>query len=203
MTKIRDHVTGGTKAPRLDRLEATLESVVQPRQVGLAHIVIPLRQAKIDLPFWQSWRCIAGDATVLDANADRLHLRRVLDERPDGTKEGTVYRITRGGRGSMVLVDEEYFNGWMAALDEMRRPDWRESHDQPSRDIAAGRGRNLDTVAKELGLEGRSHAGRRESARRIARPRRKKGQLESTYNEAEHPATIPAPPHTAAPCPRR
>jgi PHD/YefM family antitoxin component YafN of YafNO toxin-antitoxin module len=117
--------------------------------------------------------------------------------------EGTVYRITRGGRGSMVLVDEEYFNGWMAALDEMRRPDWREVHDQTSRDIAAGRGRNLDTVAKELGLEGRSHAGRRGSARRIARPRRKKGQLESTYNEAEHPATIPAPPHTAAPCPRR
>jgi len=67
--------------------------------------------------------------------------------------ERTVYRITRGGRGSMVLVDEEYFNGWMAALDETRRPDWREVHDQTSRDITAGRGRNLDTVAKELGLE--------------------------------------------------
>jgi hypothetical protein len=40
MTKIRDHVTGGTKAPRLDRLEATLEGVVQPRRVGLAHVVI-------------------------------------------------------------------------------------------------------------------------------------------------------------------
>src|SRR5678815_5089836 len=52
--------------------------------------------------------------------------------------EGTVYRITRGGRGSMVLVDEAYFNGWMAALDEMRRPDWREAYDQTSRDIAAG-----------------------------------------------------------------
>lgn len=90
--------------------------------------------------------------------------------------EGTVYRITRGGRGSMVLVDEEYFNGWMAALDEMRRPDWREVYDQTSRDIAAGRGRDLDTVAKELGLESRSHAGRRKSARRTARPRRQKGR---------------------------
>jgi hypothetical protein len=74
MTKIRDHVTGGTKVPRLDRLEATLEGVVQPRQVGLAHVVIRLRQAKIDLPLRQSWRCIAGDATVLDANADCFHL---------------------------------------------------------------------------------------------------------------------------------
>jgi PHD/YefM family antitoxin component YafN of YafNO toxin-antitoxin module len=27
--------------------------------------------------------------------------------------DGTVYRITRGGRGSMVLVDEAYFKaGW-------------------------------------------------------------------------------------------
>jgi PHD/YefM family antitoxin component YafN of YafNO toxin-antitoxin module len=90
--------------------------------------------------------------------------------------EGTVYRVTRGGHGSMVLVGEEYFNGWMAALDEMRRPDWREVHARTSGDIAAGRGRNLDTVAKELGLEDRSHAGRRGSARRIARPRRQKGR---------------------------
>ena len=90
--------------------------------------------------------------------------------------EGTIYRITRGGRGSMVLVDEEYFNGWMAALDEMRRPDWREVYDQTSRDIAAGRGRDLDAVAKELGLEGRSHTGRRKSARRAARPRRPKSR---------------------------
>jgi len=61
----------------------------------------------------------------------------------------------------VVLVDEQYFNGWMAALDEMRRPDWRETCDQTTRDIVAGRGRDLDTVAKELGLEGRSHEARR------------------------------------------
>jgi PHD/YefM family antitoxin component YafN of YafNO toxin-antitoxin module len=90
--------------------------------------------------------------------------------------EGTVYRITRGGRGSMVLVDEHYFNGWMAALDEMRRPDWREVYDQTTRDIAAGRGRSLDVVAKELGLEGRSHADRSAPAPRAARPRRRKSR---------------------------
>jgi len=53
----------------------------------------------------------------------------------------------------------QYLRGWAAALDEMRRPDWREVHDRTSRDIAAGRGRDLDTVAKELGLE--RPAGRR------------------------------------------
>ena len=88
--------------------------------------------------------------------------------------EGTVYRITRGGRGSMVLVDEKYFNGWMAALDEMRRPDWREVYAQTTRDIAARRGRNLDVVAKELGLEGSPHATRRTPAQRAARTRRTK-----------------------------
>jgi PHD/YefM family antitoxin component YafN of YafNO toxin-antitoxin module len=90
--------------------------------------------------------------------------------------EGTVYRITRGGRGSMVLVDEDYFNGWMAALDEMRRPDWREVHERTTRDIAAGRGRDLDAVAKELGLEDRPHAGGRRSTRRTPRARSQKGR---------------------------
>jgi len=58
---------------------------------------------------------------------------------------------------TMALVDEQHFNGWMAALDEMRRPDWRETYDQTTRDIVAGRGRDLDVVAKQLGLEGRAH----------------------------------------------
>ena len=90
--------------------------------------------------------------------------------------EGTIYRITRGGRGSMVLVDEEYFNGWMAALDEVRRPDWRETYDQTSRDIAAGRGHDLDVVVKELGLEGHSRTARKTPARRAPRTRRRKSR---------------------------
>jgi len=90
--------------------------------------------------------------------------------------EGTVYRITRGGRGSMVLVDEQYFNGWMAALDEMRRPDWRETYAQTTRDIAARRGRTLEVVAKELGLEGSRHPARRAPARRAPTGRRTKSR---------------------------
>src|SRR3990167_2518805 len=73
-------------------------------------------------------------------------------------QHGTIYRVTRGGRGSMVLVDEESFDGWMAALDEMRRSDWREVHAETSRDIATRRGRPLEAVAQELKLEGLPHA---------------------------------------------
>ena len=54
-----------------------------------------------------------------------------------------------------------YLRGWAAALDEMRRSDWREVYDQTSRDIAAGRGRGLETIVKELGLQSRSGQTRR------------------------------------------
>ena len=90
--------------------------------------------------------------------------------------EGTIYRITRGGRGSMVLVDNEYYEGWMAAIDEMRRPDWRESLAEGRRDAASGRGRSLDVIAKELGLEGSPDATRRTPARGASRARRKKAR---------------------------
>jgi PHD/YefM family antitoxin component YafN of YafNO toxin-antitoxin module len=94
----------------------------------------------------------------------------------DVEASGTIYRITRGGRGSMVLVDEEYFDGWMAALDEMRRPGWRDVWLETADDIAAGRGRTLDVVAQDLRLEGSSNTPSRKPASRPSRPRRKKGR---------------------------
>jgi PHD/YefM family antitoxin component YafN of YafNO toxin-antitoxin module len=93
--------------------------------------------------------------------------------------EGTIYRITRGGRGSMVLLDEEYFDGWMSALDEMQRPDWREVLAETKRDVAAGRGRSLDAYVKEKGLEGvagAAHPASRKPARRAPETGRKKGR---------------------------
>jgi PHD/YefM family antitoxin component YafN of YafNO toxin-antitoxin module len=87
--------------------------------------------------------------------------------------EGTVYRITRGGRGSMVLVDEEYFEAWMHAIDEMRRPDWRETWSRAREDAAAGRGRDFDVISKELGLEATPHTRRRNPATRAPRARGK------------------------------
>ncbi len=96
------------------------------------------------------------------------HAARIAE---DVETAGTIYRITRGGRGSMVLVDEDYFDGWMAALDELRRPDWQAAWAETSRDIAAGRGRSLDAVTKELGLEGSPDPTRRAPARGAARLR--------------------------------
>ena len=93
--------------------------------------------------------------------------------------EGTVYRITRRGRGALVLVDEEYFDGWMAAIEEMQRPDWREVLAETQRDVDAGRMRSLDDYVKERGLEGpkgSAHASSRKPARRAPRTRRKKSR---------------------------
>jgi len=87
--------------------------------------------------------------------------------------EGTVFRVTRGGRGSMVLVDESYFDGWMAALDEMRRPGWQERLAQARREVAAKRGRSLDAIAKEMGLEGTAHPDRRAAPPRASTSRRR------------------------------
>ncbi len=57
---------------------------------------------------------------------------RIADE----IESGTIYRITRGGRGSMVLIDEEYFEGWMAAIEEDPRPDWQQVLVETRRDVA-------------------------------------------------------------------
>jgi len=94
----------------------------------------------------------------------------------DIERKGTIYRITRGGRSSMVLVDTEYYQGWMAAIDEMRRRDWREVLAEGHRDAAAGRGRSLDVIAQELGLEGSPRPKSRPPTRRTPRTSRKKSR---------------------------
>jgi PHD/YefM family antitoxin component YafN of YafNO toxin-antitoxin module len=93
---------------------------------------------------------------------------------------GAIYRITRGGRGSMVLVDEEYFEGWMHALDEMKRPGWQSMLADARRDVAARRGRDLDAVAKELRLEGTTHRPGRAAAEKPASARRKQGRQDAS-----------------------
>ncbi len=89
---------------------------------------------------------------------------------------GAIYHITRGGRGSMVLIDEEYFEGWMHALDEMKRPGWETMLAETRRDVAAGRGRDLDVIVKELGIEGSSHRKGRATARGAAGVRGNQGR---------------------------
>jgi hypothetical protein len=86
--KISDHVSRRTKPAGLDRLEAALQGIVQSRQLGLGHVVGRIRESEINLPFRQSWRCFAGDAAVLDANANRLHLSK--DILPSNPREYAV-----------------------------------------------------------------------------------------------------------------
>ena len=103
-------------------------------------------------------------------------VRNITRVAEDVESSGTIYRITRGGRGSMLLVDEEYFEGWLAARDEMRRANWKTVYAETGRDIEAGHGRPLDDVAREPGLEGTAHAKGRGAAPRAARARRSKSR---------------------------
>ena len=81
------------------------------------------------------------------------NVSRIADE----IEGGAIYRITRGGRGNMVLLDEEYFDGWMAAIEEMQRPGWQAALRRSRQDVAAGRGKDLESIVKELGLEDPAH----------------------------------------------
>ncbi len=89
---------------------------------------------------------------------------------------GTIYRITRGRRQSMLLMDTRHFESWMVAIELMQRPNWREEWDAASRDIAEGRLYDLDDVLAELGLDTPAARKRKKAARRPARTRRRKGR---------------------------
>ena len=54
MTKISDSLASRAKAAGLDRLEATLEGLVQPRELRLGQLVIAIREGEINLPLGQS-----------------------------------------------------------------------------------------------------------------------------------------------------
>src|SRR3954471_15943008 len=73
MTKVRDGLPRRAKAAGLDRLKAALERIVQPRQLGLGHLVVSIRENQIDVSLGQTRRCIARDAAILDVDTDRLH----------------------------------------------------------------------------------------------------------------------------------
>jgi hypothetical protein len=100
MTEVRDDLPRRAKAPGLDRLKAELERIVQPRQLGLGHLVIAIREDQIDVPLGQARRCIAGDAAILDVDADRFHSSKptLLDASSDPIDEGARPIILRGKR---------------------------------------------------------------------------------------------------------
>jgi PHD/YefM family antitoxin component YafN of YafNO toxin-antitoxin module len=92
----------------------------------------------------------------------------------DIDSSGAVYHVKRPGHRDMLLMDEEYFEGWRVVFELMQRPSWREELEQSRRDFAAGRHRELDEVAKELGLDRPAQPRRRSTAPRAAAASRTK-----------------------------
>jgi PHD/YefM family antitoxin component YafN of YafNO toxin-antitoxin module len=100
------------------------------------------------------------------------HMERIAN---DIEAKGTVYRIKRPGHPTMLLMDDQYFDGWMAVIDIMRMPNWREQWDESNRQIAEGRGRELETIVRELGLDRPTVRNGRGTARRTSVRRNAKG----------------------------
>jgi len=101
-------------------------------------------------------------------NMDRV-IRDVGDSK-------VIYRITRGNRSPMMLVDEEYLRSWLALVEDMQRPDWPSDWQKEERDIAEGRLQELDSVLRALRRDRRAHAHRSDVARRPTRARTRKGR---------------------------
>lgn len=88
---------------------------------------------------------------------------------------GAVYTIKRPGRATMLMMDEEYFESWLAVIDLMKNPKWREELEQSKRDFAEGRYRTLDEIEKELDLDRPAPTRRRAAAASSTRSGRSKG----------------------------
>lgn len=92
----------------------------------------------------------------------------------DIEEAGTVYRIQRRGRRSMLLMDQEYFEGWVATVEFMQlHPNWEQELAEARTDFDEGRCKTLDEVRVELGLDRSPLAKRVRSTRRTTRRRRR------------------------------
>ena len=91
---------------------------------------------------------------------------------------GTVYRVERPGHRSMLLIDLDYFDGRIAALEFMQmHPNWREEIEEGRREFREGKCIPLDLALRELGLDEPSPKTKRAKAtRRSARARRTKSR---------------------------
>ena len=57
--------------------------------------------------------------------------------------------ITQRGRAAAVLASAEVFEGYLATLDEMSHPDWRERLERAERESKAGKGIELEKFLKK------------------------------------------------------
>lgn len=77
---------------------------------------------------------------------------------------GTVYCIKRRGKAGIMLVDASQYE----AMQQLQHAHWRERLAQSQRDFAAGRDRDLEEIARELGLDRPAQPRRRSPASRTA-----------------------------------
>jgi PHD/YefM family antitoxin component YafN of YafNO toxin-antitoxin module len=94
----------------------------------------------------------------------------------DIDSSGAVYRIKRPGRPRVLMMTEEYFEGWLVVAELSGNPEVREQLEQSRRDAAAGRGRTLDEIEKELGLDRPASTSRSRAASRTTRASRAKSE---------------------------
>ena len=87
----------------------------------------------------------------------------------DIDSSGAIYSIKRRGERTMLLMNEDYFEGWLSVIELMKQPNWREELEQSRQDFAAGRGRDLEEVVREIGLDRRAQPRRRSAAPRSSR----------------------------------
>lgn len=83
---------------------------------------------------------------------------------------GTVYCIKRRGKPGIMRMDASHYE----AMQQWHNAHWRERLAQSQRDFAAGRGRDLEEIAKELGLDRPAQPRRRGAAPRTTRAGRSK-----------------------------
>jgi PHD/YefM family antitoxin component YafN of YafNO toxin-antitoxin module len=97
----------------------------------------------------------------------------------DIERSKTVYRVRRPGGNGLLLMDEEYYQGWMMTIELMQQPNWREEWDQATRDFAQGIARPLEEVVEEIRRDRLAKSSSRRPASRASGRRRTKGPSRS------------------------
>jgi prevent-host-death family protein len=67
---------------------------------------------------------------------------------------GSAVVVAGRGRGDVVLMPREEYLGLLHALDEMRRPEWRETWDEANQEAEAGEGKDWSDIKQARAKKG-------------------------------------------------
>jgi len=127
---------------------------------------------------------------MLDQMQKTISLAKFVRSAKHVTNEvesGAIYRIRSRRNRSVLLVDEERYEGWMAAFEFMQRPNWRAELDEAERDAVEGRLYDLSDVLREFGLEDTRHRKSAKADRKPARPRGAKRRKRASHTSRRAP----------------